>query len=93
MATITSEKVIQLAIDGNSPLPVLNDLANDKIFKGKLVIDVTEGLFLVPLLTIHPSQKPIWIILKTARRPNFSVLRSIMCWNHNLYFLINIIFH
>jgi hypothetical protein len=30
---------------GSSPRPVLEDLANDPNFKGKVVIDVTEGLF------------------------------------------------
>jgi hypothetical protein len=38
----TGDKVVQLAIAGTSPLPVLDDLANDKNFKGKLIIDVTE---------------------------------------------------
>lgn len=36
---------IQLAIEGSCPRPILEDLANDPNFKGKLVIDVTEGLF------------------------------------------------
>jgi hypothetical protein len=30
---------------GSTPIPVLENLANDKKFKGKLIIDVTEGLF------------------------------------------------
>ena len=38
-------KPIQLAIEGNSPLPVLEDLAADENFQGNLVVDVTEGLF------------------------------------------------
>lgn len=42
---LTGEEVVQLAKQGNSPLPVLDDLAADKSFKGKLIIDVTEGLF------------------------------------------------
>ncbi len=41
----TGEKAVQLAIVGTNPVPVLQDLANDKNFKGKLVIDVTEPLF------------------------------------------------
>jgi len=36
---------VLLAIEGNSPLPVLEDLAADKNFAGNLVIDVTEILF------------------------------------------------
>ncbi len=42
---ITGDEAIQLANVGSSPRPILSDLADDKNFKGKLVIDVTEGLF------------------------------------------------
>jgi hypothetical protein len=42
---LTGEEPVQLAMEGNSPLPVLDDLAADEKFKGKLVVDVTEGLF------------------------------------------------
>jgi len=42
---LTGDEVVQLSLVGTSPRPVLHDLANDKSFKGKLVIDVTEGLF------------------------------------------------
>lgn len=43
--TLTAVEAVQLAIEGSCPRPVLEDLANDPNFKGKLVIDVTEGLF------------------------------------------------
>ncbi len=43
---ITGNHAIQLACVGSSPAPVLRDLANDPNFKGKLVIDVTEEIFL-----------------------------------------------
>ena len=43
--SITGENAVQLAFEGASPLPILDDLANDPKFKGKLMIDVTEGLF------------------------------------------------
>ena len=43
--SLSGDHVIQLAIEGNSPLPVLDDLAADEHFKGKLIIDVTEILF------------------------------------------------
>lgn len=43
--SITGDHLIQLSLEGNSPLHVLDDLANDNAFKGKLIIDVTEGLF------------------------------------------------
>jgi len=36
---------VQLAIEGSCPRPILEDLANDPNFKGRLIIDVTEGLF------------------------------------------------
>src|SRR3989337_1036632 len=44
---ITSDHAIQLANVGSSPRLVLEDLAGDPDFKGKLVIDVTEFLFFV----------------------------------------------
>ncbi len=43
--SLTAFHPIQLAIEGSCPRPILEDLANDPNFKGKLVIDVTEGLF------------------------------------------------
>ncbi|MDP9229827.1 MAG: hypothetical protein M3O67_04025, partial [Bacteroidota bacterium] len=42
---LTGDKVIQLSCVGTSPRPVLAHLANDKKFKGKLIIDVTEPIF------------------------------------------------
>ncbi|WP_162128451.1 hypothetical protein [Flavobacterium phycosphaerae] len=42
---LTTTLPVQLAMEGTCPRPVLTDLANDPNFKGKLVIDVTEGLF------------------------------------------------
>ena len=41
----TGFDAVQLAIEGSCPRPILEDLANDPNFKGKLIIDVTEGLF------------------------------------------------
>lgn len=41
----TGIHAVQLAIEGSCPRPVLDDLANDPDFNGRLVIDVTEGLF------------------------------------------------
>ena len=46
--SITGNHAIQLANTGSDPKPYLNDLANDNNFTGKLVIDVTEGLFFDP---------------------------------------------
>lgn len=42
---LTGEDAVQLAMVGTNPLPVLDDLAADPKFKGKLIVDVTEGLF------------------------------------------------
>jgi len=41
----TGKEAVQLAVEGNSPLPVLQDLANDAAFSGNLVVDVTELLY------------------------------------------------
>lgn len=43
--SITGEKAIQLSFVGTSPRPLLKDLANDTRFTGKVIIDVTEGIF------------------------------------------------
>lgn len=42
---ITGDDPVQLACVGSNPIPVLQNLANDSRFKGKLIVDVTEGLF------------------------------------------------
>jgi hypothetical protein len=42
---ITGDHAIQLAIEGECPRLVLEDLGSDPGFKGRLVVDVTEGLF------------------------------------------------
>ena len=43
--SITGEDAIQLGMVGSSPRPVLENLANDPNFKGKVIIDVTEPIF------------------------------------------------
>lgn len=45
---------VQLAIEGSSPRPVLDDLANDPNFRGRLIIDATEGLF----FSHHGNRRP-----------------------------------
>ncbi len=42
---ITGDNPVQLACVGSNPIPILENLANDNKFKGKLIVDVTEGLF------------------------------------------------
>lgn len=44
----TGTEAIQLSSVGSNPRPYLTDLANDTNFKGKLIVDVTEGLFFSP---------------------------------------------
>lgn len=43
--SITGDDPVQLACVGSNPIPVLENLADDSRFKGRLVVDVTEGLF------------------------------------------------
>jgi len=45
---ITGRHAVQLAVEGNSPVPVLINLGNDKNFKGRLVVDVMEPMFFSP---------------------------------------------
>jgi len=52
---ITGEDAVQLALVGTSPRLLLNDLANDENFKGKLVVDVTEILFFSEQPMFHKS--------------------------------------
>ena len=54
---ITGEDAVQLSLVGTSPLLLLEDLANDKKFRGKLVIDVTEPLFFSQNPGFHKSAK------------------------------------
>lgn len=42
---LTGTQAIQLSCVGSTPLPILHDLAEDKKFNGRMVIDVTEVLF------------------------------------------------
>lgn len=41
----TGTRPIQLALEGTSPMNVLEDLAQDEEFRGKLMVGVTPGLF------------------------------------------------
>ncbi|MBL0039843.1 MAG: hypothetical protein KA505_02930 [Xanthomonadales bacterium] len=41
----TGARPIQLALEGTSPMNVLEDLAKDQDFRGKLMVGVTPGLF------------------------------------------------
>ena len=54
---ITGEDAVQLSLVGTSPLLLLEDLANDEKFTGKLIIDVTEPLFFSKNPGFHKSAK------------------------------------
>ena len=54
---ITGEDAVQLALVGTSPVELLKDLAADDKFNGKLVVDVTEGLFFSQNPAFHKSAK------------------------------------
>lgn len=53
----TGEHAVQLAVVGTSPRLLLQDLANDDNFNGKLVVDVTEVLFFSQNPVFHKSAK------------------------------------
>ena len=42
---VTGVRPIQLALEGTSPAPILEDLAKDPDFKGRLVVGITPSLF------------------------------------------------
>jgi hypothetical protein len=42
---LTQQTAVQLSCVGSTPIPFLQNLADDENFKGRLVVDVTEGLF------------------------------------------------
>jgi hypothetical protein len=71
----TGDHAIQLACVGSTPLPVLHDLANDKKFKGKLVVDVTEGLFFALAGADHrPKENMKYFYERTpAQRASFHI--------------------
>jgi hypothetical protein len=51
----TKQDAIQLALVGTSPLVILQDLADDEKFKGKLIVDITEELFFSQNPVFHKS--------------------------------------
>ena len=71
--SLTGDHAIQLAIEGNSPLPVFDDLAKDTKFKGKVVFDVTEGTFFTTSTGIaEPKEDIDWYKKRTpAQRLSF----------------------
>ncbi len=51
---LSGTHAIQLAMTGSSPRLILTNLADDPNFKGRLIIDITEGLF----FDFHGDAKP-----------------------------------
>ncbi len=73
---LTGENVIQLSCVGSTPLPVLDDLAKDEKFKGKLIVDVTEILFFstAPPNLDRPVKRIEWFKKRTpAQQFSFQV--------------------
>ncbi len=73
---MTGDHAIQLACVGSSPIPVLENLGNDKNFKGKLIIDVTEPIFFSnsPAGQFRPGQNIKYYSAQTpAQRVSFAL--------------------
>src|SRR4051812_37722660 len=73
---LTGDHAIQLANVGSSPRPLLDDLAADTNFKGKLVIDVTEFLFFTqaPYVNKTPEENLTYYKKETpAQKFSFAV--------------------
>ncbi|MEP6674860.1 MAG: hypothetical protein ABJA78_06885 [Ferruginibacter sp.] len=96
---LTGDQPVQLASVGSSPLPVLDNLANDKNFSGKLIIDVTEILFFstdMPNLKT-PTENVDWYKKRTPAQW-FStkvghVLESKLVFLDKDYFSLNSLLH
>lgn len=84
---LTGDHAIQLANVGSSPRLVLDNLANDTSFKGKLVIDVTEFLFFTeaPYVNKTPAENIDYYKQETpAQKFSFVVNHAL---ESKLYFL------
>ena len=64
---LTGDHLIQLSCVGSTPLLTLDNLANDKNFKGKLIVDVTEILFFstAPQNADRPLKRIEWYKKRT----------------------------
>ncbi len=75
--TLTAgNQVIQLAQDGSNPIPVLLNLADDEKFKGRLLIDITEGLFfsMSPFYKLEPNKNMKYYKDRTyAQKASFEI--------------------
>jgi hypothetical protein len=84
---ITGDHVIQLANVGSSPRLILDNLAEDTNFKGKLVIDVTEFLFFTqaPYVDKTPSENLDYYKKETPAQKFSFALNQVL--ESNLYLL------
>jgi hypothetical protein len=92
---ITGKDAIQLAIEGNSPLAILEDLGNDQNFRGNLVIDATELLFFTfePQFNAKPEANISYYHKQTyAQKASFQLnrlLESQFVFLNKSYFSLN----
>ncbi|HVK97594.1 MAG TPA: hypothetical protein VM368_07250 [Flavisolibacter sp.] len=92
---LTGDKAVQLAFVGSSPLPVLFHLADDPEFKGKMIIDVVEGLLFGsnPMMFKRPNESIDYYKKRTpTQRASFQVnhfLESNFVFLNSEYFTIN----
>lgn len=78
--SLTNDEVIQLSFEGTSPLPLLNDLAADEKFKGKVILDVTEALFfsLSPFAGERANESIAYYKKRTpAERASFAINKQL----------------
>jgi hypothetical protein len=77
---VAGEKAIQLAIEGSSPYALLQDLASDEKFKGKLVLDITEALYFsnAPNYAAKPNEyTDYYKKISPSQRASFEVSRPL----------------
>jgi hypothetical protein len=73
---LTGNIPVMLAIEGNSPLPVLEHLADDANFSGRVVVDVTEQLFFTnsPFNLEYPREHVAYFNDRTpAQKVSFAI--------------------
>ncbi len=76
--SITGDDPVQLACVGSNPIPVLENLAEDNRFTGRLIVDVTEGLFFSssPDNNFRPAENMKYFKERTpAQRASFYINR------------------
>ena len=72
---------VQLALAGSSPFPVLADLANDRSFRGTVILDIVPAMFLAPA-----GSPPMAVAQKALRRRD--EWNYAQKWSHRLGLLL-----